>query len=83
MMRRQGMVTETEINQFLDAGYTRQQLLEVIPGICVKVFSNLPTTPSESLWTTHSRHTSGKRDRPASNPSSPRPPERRSHMNPT
>ena len=41
LLQRQGMVTEAEIEQFLAAGYTRQQLLEVILGVCVKVFSNL------------------------------------------
>jgi len=41
LLQRQGMVTEDEIEQFLAAGYTRQQLLEVILGVCVKVFSNL------------------------------------------
>ena len=41
LLHRQGMVTEGEIEQFFAAGYTRRQLLEVILGICVKVFSNL------------------------------------------
>lgn len=41
LLQRQGMVTEAEIEQFLAVGYTRQQLLEVILGVCVKVFSNL------------------------------------------
>jgi len=41
LVRERGMVSETEIERFLDAGYTRRQLLEVILGICVKVMSNL------------------------------------------
>ena len=41
LVRQRGMVTGTEIERFLDAGYTQRQLLEVILGICVKVFSNL------------------------------------------
>jgi hypothetical protein len=35
------MLSETELERFLDAGYTQRQLLEVILGICVKVMSNL------------------------------------------
>jgi uncharacterized peroxidase-related enzyme len=41
LVRKRGMVSETEIEQFLDAGYTQRQVLEVILGICVKVMSNL------------------------------------------
>jgi uncharacterized peroxidase-related enzyme len=41
LVRQRGMVSETEIDGFLDAGYTQRQLLEVILGICVKTFSNL------------------------------------------
>jgi uncharacterized peroxidase-related enzyme len=41
LLRSRGMVSSTEIKQFLDAGYTQQQLLEVILGITVKVMSNL------------------------------------------
>jgi len=41
LVRERGMVSKREIERFLDAGYTQQQLLEVILGICVKVFSNL------------------------------------------
>jgi uncharacterized peroxidase-related enzyme len=41
LVRQRGMVTETEIDRFSDAGYTQRQLLEVILGICVKVMSNL------------------------------------------
>lgn len=41
LVRQRGMVTETEIERFLAVGYTQGHLLEVILGICVKVFSNL------------------------------------------
>jgi uncharacterized peroxidase-related enzyme len=41
LVRQRGMVSETEVERFLDAGYTQRQLLEVILGICVKVMSNL------------------------------------------
>ena len=41
LVRERGMVSKTEIEGFLDAGYTQQQFLEVILGICVKVMSNL------------------------------------------
>ena len=41
LVRERGMVSKREIERFLDAGYTQQQLIEVILGICVKVFSNL------------------------------------------
>jgi uncharacterized peroxidase-related enzyme len=36
-----GNLPEGELEQFLDAGYSNTQLLEVILGICVKMFSNL------------------------------------------
>lgn len=41
LLRSRGKVSSTEIDQFLNAGYTQQQLLEVILGITVKVMSNL------------------------------------------
>ena len=41
LVRQRGMLTEPEVEQFLDAGYTQQQLLDVILWICVKIFSNL------------------------------------------
>jgi uncharacterized peroxidase-related enzyme len=41
MVRKRGMVSETEIERFFEAGYIQRQLLEVILGICVKVMSNL------------------------------------------
>lgn len=41
LVRQRGMVSEIEIEHFLDAGYTQRQILEVILGIAVKVMSNL------------------------------------------
>lgn len=41
LVQQRGGVSETEIGWFLDAGYTRRQLLELILGVCVKTFSNL------------------------------------------
>jgi len=41
LVRSGGMVPQSELDEFLDAGYTKAQVLEVILGICVKTFSNL------------------------------------------
>ena len=41
LVRTRGDVPEHEMHRFLDAGYTRAQVLEVILGVCVKTFSNL------------------------------------------
>ena len=41
LVRNRGMVSEKEVQKFLDAGYTPEHVLEVILGICVKTFSNL------------------------------------------
>ena len=41
LVNSKGMIPETELLQFLDAGYTQAQVLDVILGICVKTFSNL------------------------------------------
>lgn len=41
VVRQKGYVTEETVQDFLAAGYTRGQVLEVILGICVKTFSNL------------------------------------------
>lgn len=41
LVRSRGMVPEKEVRQFLAAGYTPAQVLDVILGICVKTFSNL------------------------------------------
>ena len=40
MVKGRGRVSETDIEDFLAAGYTRQQFFEVIIGVCVKTFSN-------------------------------------------
>mgnify|MGYP003991907275 CR=1 FL=1 len=36
-----GNLYKGELEEFLDAGYTESQVLEVILGVCVKMFSNL------------------------------------------
>jgi AhpD family alkylhydroperoxidase len=41
LVRNRGMVTDSQVDRFLSAGYTQRQLLEVILGVCVKVMSNL------------------------------------------
>ena len=41
MVRSRGHIPESDVEKFLDAGYTHVQVLEVILGICVKTFSNL------------------------------------------
>ena len=40
MMKRRGMIHQQQLDDFFSAGYTPAQALEVILGICVKVFSN-------------------------------------------
>lgn len=41
VVRNQGMIPKQELRQFLTAGYTPKQVLDVILGISVKTFSNL------------------------------------------
>ena len=41
MVRSKGMIDQTEVELFIDAGYTPKHVMEVILGICVKMFSNL------------------------------------------
>lgn len=41
IVRKKGMVSDQEIEQFFAVGYTKAQLLEIILGVCVKTFSNL------------------------------------------
>lgn len=41
IVRNKGMISEKAVQHFLEAGYTHEQVLEVILGICVKIFSNL------------------------------------------
>lgn len=59
-----GWVSEADVNAFLAAGYGRQQVLEVILGVAVKVISNytnhLAETPldgfmKDTVWTHPSR----------------------------
>jgi len=40
LVRNRGHATDAEIKAFLDAGYTRQNILEVVLGISEKVLSN-------------------------------------------
>lgn len=40
LVRKRGMVSGKDLQQFLNAGYTPAHVLEVILGICVKTFSN-------------------------------------------
>ena len=40
MTEKRGFVTEAEINAFLDAGYTKQNLLDIVLGVSHKVLSN-------------------------------------------
>mgnify|MGYP002640503299 CR=1 FL=1 len=40
MVRSRGMVSQHQLDDFFNAGYTPAQAQEVILGICVKVFSN-------------------------------------------
>ncbi len=41
LLQTRGMIAEQEIQAFIDAGYTSEQVLEVILGVVVKTFSNL------------------------------------------
>jgi len=41
VVRSRGNIPESDVEEFLEAGYTQAQVLEVILGICVKTFSNL------------------------------------------
>jgi alkylhydroperoxidase family enzyme len=54
LVRNRGHASDTEINAFLDAGYTRQNILEVVLGISEKVLSNyvnhLTKTPVDKEW---------------------------------
>lgn len=40
MLRQRGQVSESDVDEFLEAGYTRQNILEVILGLSQKVMSN-------------------------------------------
>ncbi len=41
VVRNRGMIPAEALEQFLAAGYTPAQVIEVILGVCVKTFSNL------------------------------------------
>jgi len=53
MVRSRGNATDDEVQAFLDAGFTKQQILEVILGIAQKVMSNytnhLAKTPVDEV----------------------------------
>jgi len=49
LVRKRGLIDESTVQAFLDAGYTRRQVMEVILGISQKVMSN---------YTNHLTHTS-------------------------
>lgn len=52
VVRGRGSVTDAEVREFLDAGFTRRQILEVVLGVAQKVMSNytnhLAATPVDS-----------------------------------
>lgn len=54
MVRNRGNVSEQEMQAFFDAGYTQQQVLEVILGLSQKVISNyvnhVAKTPVDSMF---------------------------------
>lgn len=41
LVHNKGMISDQEIQQFLDVGYTAAHVIEIILGVCVKTFSNL------------------------------------------
>jgi uncharacterized peroxidase-related enzyme len=41
LVRHKGFLTSQNIQQFIDAGFKAEQVIEVILGVCVKTFSNL------------------------------------------
>lgn len=41
LINTRGVIPESEVQKFFDAGYTQAQVIDVILGICVKTFSNL------------------------------------------
>lgn len=53
MVRSRGNATDTEVQTFLDAGFTKQQVLEIVLGIAQKVMSNytnhLAETPVDEV----------------------------------
>ncbi len=68
MVRERGWVSEGDVQAFLDAGFTRAQLLEVILGIGMKILSNyanhIARTPVDeafqaNAWTPPSKVSTG------------------------
>ncbi|MEM6387675.1 MAG: carboxymuconolactone decarboxylase family protein [Pseudomonadota bacterium] len=53
MVRERGAVSDTEVQTFLDAGYTNEHILEVVLGLAQKVMSNytnhLADTPVDQV----------------------------------
>ncbi|TVT78759.1 MAG: carboxymuconolactone decarboxylase family protein [Denitromonas halophila] len=41
VVRERGMLRQQDLKRFLDNGYSRAHVLEVILGVCIKTFSNL------------------------------------------
>ena len=54
LVRNRGHASDAEIEAFLDAGYTRRNILEIVLGISEKVLSNyvnhLTKTPVDKEW---------------------------------
>ncbi len=57
LVRQRGWVAEEKVQTFLDAGYTRAQVLEVILGVGLKTISNyanhLAGTPLDAAFKSH------------------------------
>ncbi|MCO6383424.1 carboxymuconolactone decarboxylase family protein [Oceanicola sp. 502str15] len=53
MVRQRGEVSDAQLQEFLDAGYTKRQVLEIVLGIAQKVMSNytnhLADTPVDEV----------------------------------
>ena len=53
-MQQRGWVTDDNVKAFLDAGFTHQQILEVILGLAQKVISNytnhVAETPVDAIF---------------------------------
>lgn len=60
VVRNRGQVDDTEVQAFLDAGFTQRQILEVVLGVAQKVMSNytnhLVNTPVDSVFTKFEWH---------------------------
>lgn len=54
IVRNRGLISDAEIKRFIDAGYTKRQLLEIILGLSQKVISNyvnhIATTPLDKKF---------------------------------